>query len=108
MNTLVAVGTGAAFTYSAAVVLFPQWTGQSVHVYFETAAVIITLILLGRLLEFRAKRKTNYAIKNLLSLKPKFAAVIENGIEIKRKIDELKTGDIVLTRPGKKFQQMEL
>ncbi len=66
MNTLVAVGTGTAYIYSAIVVLFPEWlpTGISRTVYFDSASMIITLILFGRLLEARAKKRTSDAIKN--------------------------------------------
>ncbi len=106
MNTLVAIGTGAAYGYSVIAVLFPQLvtsTGKQPHVYFETAAVIITLILLGRLLEHNAKRKTGGAIKKLLELQPKTATIIENGKMQVVKINELKKGQVVVIKPGEKI-----
>ncbi len=106
MNTLVAIGTGAAYLYSVTAVLFPETitsAGKEVHVYFETAAVIITLILLGRLLEHRSKRKTGGAIKELLSLRPKYATVIYNGRDEKIEINKLQKGMTVLIKPGEKI-----
>lgn len=106
MNTLVAVGTGSAFLYSTAVTLFPDYflsSNQTPHVYFDTAAVIITLILMGKWLEAKAKTKTGSTIKKLLNLKPEFALIKKNGTEAKVSIDELKTGDIVLVKPGGKI-----
>lgn len=106
MNSLVAIGTGAAYGYSALVTLFPDFltVGENeTHIYFETAAVIITLILMGRLLEHRAKNRTNYAIKKLIELKPTEATVLQNGIEKKINISELKPGDIVIIKPGEKI-----
>ena len=106
MNTLVAVGTGSAFLYSTAITLFPDYflsSNQTPHVYFDTAAVIITLILMGKWLEAKAKTKTGSTIKKLLNLKPEFALIKKNGIEIKVSIDELKTGDTVLIKPGSKI-----
>ncbi len=106
MNTLVAIGTGAAFGYSLVSTLFPELissTGETPHVYFETAGVIITLILLGRWMEDRAKRKTGGAIKKLLELKPKTATVIKNGEEEKVKISDLQIKDVVVVRPGEKI-----
>ena len=106
MNTLVAIGTSAAYGYSLAAVLFPELissSGNTPHVYFETAGVIITLILLGRLLEYRAKRKTSGAIKKLLQLRPDEATVRRNGNEIKVSYKNLQTGDIVIVKPGEKI-----
>jgi len=106
MNTLVAVGTGSAFLYSASVTLFPNYflsSNQTPHVYFDTAAVIITLILMGKWLEAKAKSKTGSTIKKLLNLKPEFALIKKNGIEVKVSIDEIKTGDTVLVKPGSKI-----
>lgn len=106
MNSLVAIGTGAAFIYSLFLTLFPEWFSHQVkqqHVYFDTAAVIITLILLGRWLENRAKSKTGTAIKKLIQLQPKTAVVKENNIEIEKKIEDLKLGDIVIIKPGGKI-----
>lgn len=106
MNSLIAIGTGAAFVYSTFSSLFPELissAGVTPHVYFETAAVIITLILFGRFLEARAKEKTKSAIKELLELKPKTVRVIENGEEKTIPIDELKIGDVVIVKPGEKI-----
>ena len=103
MNSLVAIGTGAAYGYSVVSTLFPALiskAGETPHVYFETAAVIITLILLGRWLEERAKGKTNTAIKKLLKLRPDEALVKRNGKEIKVNYSDLRIGDIVIVKPG--------
>ena len=84
MNTLVAVGALAAYLYSVAVTFFPSFfyaAGVTPHVYFDSAAMIITLILLGRFLEARAKGRTSAAIKRLIELKPKNARVIRDGVE---------------------------
>ncbi len=105
MNTLVAIGTGSAFLYSTFVTLFPELLPDRIdqHVYFETAAVIVTLILLGRLLESRAKKKTRNSIKELIGLKPKTAIVINNGKETQINISDLSIDDIVLVKPGNKI-----
>jgi P-type Cu+ transporter len=106
MNSLVAIGTGAAFIYSAYVALFPEAIiseGEFPHVYFDTTAVIITLILMGRWLESRAKGKTNSAIKKLLQLKPKTALIKVNGEERSIAIDDLKVSDIMIVKPGNRI-----
>ena len=106
MNTLVAVGTGIAFVYSALVVLFPHWLGfapGSAHVYFDTAATIITLILLGKMLEARAKSKASDAIHGLMNLQPKAATVIRNGQEQTVPLEEVTTGNVVVVKPGEKI-----
>lgn len=106
MNSLVAIGTGAAYGYSVLATLFPEVisaAGETPHVYFETAGVIVTLILMGRLLEANAKRKTSSAIKELLALRPKTAVIIVNGKEKEVNISELKTGYTVLVKPGGKI-----
>jgi Cu+-exporting ATPase len=106
MNTLVTVGTGTAYLYSALAILFPSWLGihhASEHIYFDTAATIITLILLGRLLEARAKNRTADAITKLIELQPKMARVLRNGNEMDIPIDEVVKDDIVLVRPGEKI-----
>jgi len=103
MNSLVAIGTGAAYGYSLIATLFPTLIvkgGNTPHVYFETAAVIITLILLGRWLEDRAKKKTNSAVKNLLKLRPDKALVKHNGKEEVISYSELQIGDILIVKPG--------
>jgi Cu+-exporting ATPase len=106
MNSLVAIGTGAAFIYSTLVTLFPEFiinNKTDVHVYYDTTAVIITLILLGRLLESRAKSRTGTAVKKLIELQPKSALVKINGKEIEKSIDDLNIGDIVIVKPGGKI-----
>ncbi len=98
MNTLIALGTGAAFLYSLVV------TVQGGHqVYFEAAAVIITLILLGRLLEARARGRASEAIRHLRELQPKTARVIRDGAEQDIPIELVRIGDIVVARPGEKI-----
>ncbi|MGE5400322.1 MAG: heavy metal translocating P-type ATPase [Ignavibacteriales bacterium] len=106
MNSLVAIGTGTAYIYSLMATLFPGLVtsaGKAPHVYFDSTAVIITLILMGRWLENRAKQKTGSAIKKLLELKPKTAEVKRNGSAVKVNIDELVLNDIVIVRPGEKI-----
>ena len=106
MNSLVAIGTAAAFGYSIIITLFPAFIlkpGQYPHVYFDTTVVIITLILMGRWLESRAKSQTNSAIKELIKLKPKTAIVKRDGKEITINIEELAIGDTVIIKPGSKI-----
>lgn len=106
MNSLVAIGTGAAYGYSVIAVLFPDIISSHnglPHVYFETASVIITLILMGKLLEHNAKRKTNTAIKKLIELKPKETIIIENELEKKIPISDLQPGHVVVIKPGEKI-----
>jgi len=106
MNSLVAIGTGVAFIYSTILTLFPELISNSSvasHVYFETTAVIITLILMGRWLESRAKSKTGLAIKKLIELKPQTVIVKRNNLEIEISLDELQIGDIVIIKPGSKI-----
>ncbi|ACK67581.1 copper-translocating P-type ATPase [Rippkaea orientalis PCC 8801] len=106
MNTLVSLGTSVAYFYSLFVTLFPNILhSQGIHadVYYETASVIITLILLGRLLENRAKGKTSEAIRQLIGLQPKTARVIRHQQELDLPIEEVVVGDIILVRPGEKI-----
>lgn len=106
MDTLVAMGTSAAFFYSALVILLGEQAmelGLPMVMYFETAAVIIALILLGRYLEAKAKAHTSDAIKKLLSLQAKTARVIRDSQEIDIPIEEVKHGDIIRVRPGEKI-----
>ena len=106
MNTLVALGTGAAYLYSLAATFYPSFLlnqGLQSEVYYEAAVVIITLILLGRLLENRAKGQTLTAIHKLMGLQAKTARVIRNGEEIDLPVEEVKVGDIILVRPGEKI-----
>ncbi len=99
MDTLVAMGTSAAYFYSVYVVLFDP-TG---HQYFEAAAVLITVIILGRWLEAVAKGRTSEAIHKLMSLSPKTAIVVRKGKEVTVNIDDVRTGDIVIVKPGEKI-----
>ena len=106
MNTLISVGTLSAFIYSMIVTFFPVLftsAGLELHVFFDTAAIIITLILLGRFFEARAKGSASSAIKKLMQLKAKTARVIVDGKEVETDIDEVKVGDIILVRPGEKI-----
>ncbi len=105
MNTLVAVGTSAAYFYSAAATLFPSFFaagGVRPDVYFDTSAVIVTLILFGRLLEARAKGRASEAIRTLIGLQPKTARVIRDGAEADIPVGAVVSGDIVLVRPGER------
>ncbi len=106
MNTLIAVGTSAAYFYSLTVTFFPHLImvrGLMLDVYFDTSAAIIVLILLGRFLEARAKGKTSEAIKKLIGLQPKTARVIRNGKEMDIPVSEVSVGDLVVVRPGEKI-----
>ena len=105
MNTLIAVGTSAAYIYSVITVLFPELftsSGMTAHVYFDTSSAIVTLILLGRYLEARAKGQTSEAIKKLIGLQPKTAIVVRDGQEKQIPIEEVLTGDLVLVKPGER------
>lgn len=99
MDTLIAVGTSAAYFFSVYAILFNPELGQ----YFETSAILITLVIMGKFLEAIAKGKTSEAIKKLMGLSPKTATVIRNGKEIKIKIDHVVEGDIILVKPGEKI-----
>ena len=106
MNTLVALGTGVAYGYSTLSVLFPGFVSpNTMHppVYFEAAAVIVTLVLLGRLLEARAKAKAGDAIRSLIGLQPKTARVVRDGSERDVPISEVVVGDAVVVRPGERI-----
>jgi len=105
MNTLIAVGTSAAYFYSVVAVLFPDLfiaRGLEPHVYFDTAAIIIALILLGRFLETRARGQTSEAIKKLIGLNPKTALVIRDGEEREISVEDVQVGDLILVRPGER------
>lgn len=105
MNTLIAVGTFAAYIYSVIATFTPQVFlrgGVAPDVYYDTSATIITLILLGRLLEAKAKGKTSEAIKRLMRLQPKTARVLRDDTEKEILIDEVMVGDIVVMRPGER------
>src|SRR5215217_6441962 len=105
MSTLVAVGTSAAYGYSAFITLWPQlaarW-GFPFHLYYEVAVIVIALVLLGRWLEARAKRQTGAAIKALMGLQARTARVIRNGVEQDIPVEQVVVGDLVRVRPGEK------
>jgi Cu+-exporting ATPase len=105
MNTLVVVGTSAAYLYSAFVTLWPglaaQWNLPA-HLYFESAVLIIALILLGRWLEARAKRSTGEAIRALMGLQARTARVIRDGVEVDIPVEQVVAGDLIRVRPGEK------
>ncbi len=116
MNTLIAVGTGAAYIYSIAATVFPSLFAAAnqtampgmegmtqVPVYFEAASVIIALILLGKMLESRAKGQTGAAIRKLVGLQSKTARVIRDGREMEIETEEVVPGDVVIMRPGEKI-----
>ncbi|MDQ4127526.1 MAG: heavy metal translocating P-type ATPase, partial [Actinomycetota bacterium] len=102
MNTLVAVGTSAAYLYSAAATLTPGLFAGRADVYFDTSALIVTLILLGRLLEARARRRTTEAIKKLAGLKAITARIVRDGEEVDVPVEEVQAEYTVLVRPGEK------
>lgn len=106
MDTLVALSTGIAFFYSAFNTIFPNVLavhGMHAQVYFESASVIVTFILLGKLLEERAKSRASSAIKKLMGLQPKTVKVIRNGEEFDIRTEEVETGDHIIIRPGEKI-----
>ncbi|RLD20667.1 MAG: heavy metal translocating P-type ATPase, partial [Bacteroidetes bacterium] len=103
MDTLVALSTGVAFLFSLVNTVYPQYfisRGVEPHVYYESAVIIITLILLGRYLEERAKRKTSSAIKKLMGLKPKEVTVIRNGAEVIISYDDIAKAELIVLKPG--------
>ncbi len=115
MNTLIAIGTGAAFGYSTLATVFPDFFANAANVpmpgmtgmhgapvYFEAASVIIALILLGRMLEARAKSQTGAAIKRLIGLSPKQARVVRDNLEIEIEVEQVVLGDTIVVRPGEK------
>ncbi|MCA8829628.1 heavy metal translocating P-type ATPase [Hymenobacter sp. BT728] len=105
MDTLIAVGTGSAFLYSLAATVAPHFfmrQGLMPEVYYDTTATIIALILLGKLLESRAKQQTSAAIKALMNLQAKTARVVRGGQEVDVPLDQVQVGDEVLVRPGEK------
>lgn len=106
MNTLIALGTGSAYLYSVVATFFPfifLSIGQSPSVYYETAAVIITLILFGRMLETKARSKTTEAIRKLASLQPKKTIILREGKEVEVSLKEVKIDDIIIVKPGERI-----
>jgi len=105
MNTLVVVGTSAAYGYSAALTFFPDLLGAPAShggAYYDTSAVIITLILFGKYLEARAKSRAGEAIKKLMGLQPRTARVIRDGKELDIPIEDVESGELIIVRPGEK------
>ncbi|MFY9423134.1 MAG: heavy metal translocating P-type ATPase [Bacillota bacterium] len=98
MDVLIALGTTAAYVYSTIITFFGEG-----DVYFETSALVITLILLGKLLEAIAKGRTSEAIRKLIGLQPRTARVVRDGVEIDVPIEQVVVGDIVVTRPGERI-----
>jgi len=107
MDTLVALSTGVAYTFSVFNTVFPNFwhqRGLHAHVYFEAAAVVIAFILLGKLLEEKAKGNTSTAIKKLMGLKPKFVTIVqEGGHQMEIPIEQVQIGNIILVKPGEKI-----
>ena len=106
MDTLIALGTIAAFSYSITVTLNPNFfisQGLQPEVYYEVSVVVITLILLGKLFENRAKGETSDSIRKLMGLRPKTARVLRDGQEYEISIEDVQIGDVVLVRPGEKI-----
>lgn len=106
MNTLIALGTSAAYLYSVIATFFPNIFlrgGIEPATYYDTSAIIISLILLGRFLEAKARGKTNEAIRKLINLGAKTASVMKDGEEVDIPVEEVQVGDIVVVRPGEKI-----
>ena len=102
MSVLVVLGTSAAYFYSLAVTFWGEQIGV-MHVYYETSAIIITLIILGKMLEAVAKGKTSEAIKKLMGLQAKTARVMRDGKELELPIEKVVAGDLIMVRPGEKI-----
>lgn len=102
MDSLVAIGTGSAFLYGvfATAQIYLGDSSYAQSLYFESAAVVITLVMLGKYLEAVSKGKTSEAIRKLLNLRPKTAIILKNGTELEVPLDEVVVGDVVLVRPG--------
>jgi Cu+-exporting ATPase len=103
MNTLVALGTGVAYGYSAFVTLWPaqaQSWGLPLHLYFETALIVVALVLMGRWLELKAKKRTAASIRTLVGLAPTMARVLRDGSEVDVPLEQVVVGDLVRVRPG--------
>ncbi|MCL4394284.1 MAG: heavy metal translocating P-type ATPase [Chloroflexi bacterium] len=104
MNTLIALGTGAAYLYSAVATFLPGVLPEALRdVYFDTTAIIVALILLGQMLEARAKGQTNEAIRKLMGLQAKTARVVRDGQDVDIPVEEVLVGDVVIVRPGEQI-----
>lgn len=105
MNTLIAIGTGAAYVYSVAATLWPGLFGAETaraDVYYEAIVIIIALVLLGNAMEARAKRNTTRALRELAKLQPSTARVRRDGVEVDVSIADVRSGDLVIVRPGER------
>ena len=103
MSTLVSVGTSAAYLFSVAVTLWPHAFPQhGAMTYFDVSAVVITLVVLGRWLEARARGRTSEAIRRLVSLAPRTARIVRNGADVDVPTDDVQVGDFVRIRPGER------
>jgi P-type Cu+ transporter len=102
MDTLIALGTSAAYLYSAALTIAPSYFPFA-SVYFETAAIIITLILVGKLLETRTKEKASSAVRKLMDLQPRMAKVVREGREEEIPVEQVREGDLLIVRPGERI-----
>ena len=106
MNSLVALGTGAAFLYSTAATMFPAFFvvhGIAPDVYYEAVVLIVALVLVGNTLEARSKRQTAAALAKLVALQPRTARAFRDGSELEIAVDEIRRGDVVLIRPGERI-----
>ena len=106
MDTLIAIGSSAAYLYSLVILIGTVLNISGLaggHVYFESGAVILTLITLGKFLEARAKGRTSEAIKRLMNLAPRTALLIRNGTEVEISVDDIQLGDLLLVRPGERI-----
>jgi Cu+-exporting ATPase len=106
MNTLIALGTGAAFVFSGFMTVAARWVsarGLEPHVYYEAVVWIIALVLLGNLLETRAKGRTSGAIRRLIGLRPAIARVVRSGVESEVPLDQVRVGDALIVRPGERI-----
>lgn len=102
MNTLIALGTLSAYVFSLVVTVAPGAFHSQAHPYFETAAVITTLILFGRFLEARARRSASQAVRKLMSLQPPIAHVLRDGAEKEMPVEAVRAGDLIVVRPGER------
>lgn len=113
MDSLIAIGSGASYLYGIyaifmLIIAFRDQNMDMVHrfshdIYFETAAMILTLITLGKYFEARSKRKTSQAITKLMDLAPKTARILKDGVEVEISVDQIKIGDVLVIRPGEKI-----
>ena len=103
MDTLIAIGSSAAYIYSVAVTFFPELFHLGHHTYFDTSAMIISLILFGKYLEAKAKGRTSEAIRKLVDLQARTARVVRGGVEVEVPVEDVAVGDAFIVRPGEKI-----